>query len=78
MTHTDFRWRLRATVSIGGLTVVSRAGASTLQGGSGGGMMGGSYGNGWMSGYGGAWMLVLVVLVAGCVAWFVSRGRNRH
>jgi len=78
MKHTDTRRIFSATVSIGVLAVVGGTEAVGAQGGSGGGMMGGSYGNGWMGGYGGPGMLVLIVLVAGLVAWLVARGRNKH
>ena len=37
------------------------------------GMMGG-YGAGWMGGYGGIWVaILLVILVAGLLAWFVKQ-----
>ena len=40
-----------------------------------GNMMNG--GGGWMGGYGGAWTpILLVIVVAGLVAWIVSRGRK--
>lgn len=38
-------------------------------------MNGGNWGGGWMGGYGGIWMpLLLVIVVAGLVAWIVKRG----
>lgn len=38
-------------------------------------MMNGNYG--WMSGYGGPWgMILLVIVVAGIVAWIARRGRK--
>jgi len=44
--------------------------------GMGPGMMGG-YGFGWMGGYGGIFVpIVLVVVVAGLVAWFVSQRKK--
>jgi uncharacterized membrane protein len=37
-------------------------------------MNGGSWGSGWMGGYGGIWMpILLVVVVAGVVAWIMGR-----
>lgn len=37
-------------------------------------MNGGSWGTGWMGGYGGIWMpILLVIVVAGFVAWIVKR-----
>ena len=40
------------------------------------GMMDG-YGTGWMGGYGGIWMpILLVVVVAGLVAWIVTQKRK--
>lgn len=48
------------------------AGASWAQ--SGNMMNGGAWGAGWMGGYGGIWPLVLlVIVVAGVVAWVISR-----
>ncbi|MGB5081514.1 MAG: hypothetical protein WBO23_12310 [Burkholderiales bacterium] len=41
------------------------------------GLMGGSYGFGWMGGYGGIWVpILLVILVAGVVAWVVSQKKK--
>lgn len=38
-------------------------------------MNGGTWGSGWMGGYGGIWMpILLVIVVAGLVAWIVKRG----
>jgi hypothetical protein len=43
-----------------------------MMGGNGPGWMGG-YGAGWMGGYGGIWLLILlVIVVAGLVAWVVK------
>jgi uncharacterized membrane protein len=40
-------------------------------------MNGGNWGGGWMGGYGGIWMpLLLVIAVAGLVAWIIRRGRK--
>lgn len=48
------------------------AGAASAQNGS--MMNGGSWGSGWMGGYGGIWMpILLIVVVAGVVAWIVGR-----
>jgi uncharacterized membrane protein len=48
--------------------------------GMGSGMMGGGYGGGWMGGgYGGIWLpvlLLLVIVVAGLVAWTVAQKRR--
>jgi len=78
MRQTDIRRIFSATVLSSGLTVVGCARVTNPQRGAGGGMMGSGYGNGWMGGYAGPWMLVLLVLVAGLVAWFVARGRTRN
>lgn len=38
-------------------------------------MNGGNWGGGWMGGYGGIWMpLLLVIVIAGLIAWIVKRG----
>lgn len=38
-------------------------------------MNGGTWGSGWMGGYGGIWMpILLIIVVAGFVAWIVKRG----
>jgi len=38
-------------------------------------MNGGTWGSGWMGGYGGIWMpILLIIVVAGLVAWIVKRG----
>lgn len=38
-------------------------------------MNGGAWGGGWMGGYGGIWTpILLVIVVAGLVAWIVKRG----
>jgi hypothetical protein len=77
MRRTDVRRIFNASVSIGALTLMGCAGSNGSQGGFGGGMMGGGNGHGWMGGYGGPSLLV-VILVAGLVAWFVARGRNKN
>ena len=78
MKHIDIRRMFGAAVSIGGLTLAACAGAAQSHGGpgGGGGMMGGGDGYGWMGGYGGPWMLILIVVIAGLVAWIFARGRN--
>lgn len=49
------------------------AGVSLAQ--SGNMMDGGMWSGGWMSGYAGIWMpILLVVVIAGAVAWVVKRG----
>ncbi|WP_411281553.1 hypothetical protein [Gemmatimonas sp.] len=77
MKHVDIRRILTAASTIVALTLLGCAGGTSSQGGFGGGMMGGGHGNGWMGGYGGPSLLV-VILVAGLVAWFVVRGRNQR
>ncbi len=76
MKHFDIRRMFGAAASIGGLTLAACTKADQRHGGPGGGMMGGGDGYGWMGGYGGPWMLILVVIIAGLVAWIVARGRN--
>ncbi len=77
MRYTDSCRIFGATISIGALTMVGCAGPTGPQGGHGDGMMGSGLSSGWMGGYGGPWMLVVVVLVAGLVAWLVARGKNK-
>lgn len=77
MRHLDKRRTRTATRTIVALTLAGCAGGTSSQGGFGGGMMGGGHYNGWMGGYGGPSLLV-VILVAGLVAWFVVRGRNKN
>lgn len=36
-------------------------------------MNGGTWGSGWMGGYGGVWTPVLLVVLAGVIAWIVTR-----
>lgn len=36
-------------------------------------MNGGTWGSGWMGGYGGIWTPVLLVVLAGVIAWIVTR-----
>lgn len=77
MKQLDKRRILTATRMIVALTLAGCAGGTGSQGGFAGGMMGGRHDNGWMGGYGGPSLLV-VILVAGLVAWFVARGRNKN
>ena len=69
---------LRNILSVAALIATTTALAQPSQGGSGPGyamgpgMMGG-YGAGWMGGYGGIWLpLLLIIVVAGLVAWIVK------
>lgn len=77
MKRMNTRKILNASVLPGGTIMASSALAQT-QGGSGysmgSGMMGG-YGAGWMAG-GMIWMVLLVIVVAGLVAWFVAQKRK--
>lgn len=79
MTHTNLRKTLNAAALIGGTIMAASALADAPQGayGSGSGMMGG-YGAGWMGGgYGGIWLpVLLVIVVAGLVAWIVAQKRK--
>jgi len=78
MIRINFRNAIRnalgATLLMGGPIVATSALAQS-QGGS--GMMGG-YGANWMGGgYGGIWLpILLVVVVAGFVAWIVAQKRK--
>lgn len=78
MTRNDIGRLSGAAVLGGGLILAACAGATQPQGGPGGGMMGGGYGSGWMGGYGWPWMIILVLAIAGFVAWIVTRGRNKN
>ncbi|MFY9328401.1 MAG: hypothetical protein WAO76_10340 [Georgfuchsia sp.] len=80
MKRMNIRKTLNAVALPGGTIIASSALAQT-QGGSGYGMgsgMMGGYGAGWMDGgYGGIWGLVLlVIVVAGLVAWAVAQKRK--
>jgi uncharacterized membrane protein len=77
---------LSAALLTGGSIVAASALADPSQGsdgmgsemssGMGSGMMDG-YGGGWMGGYGGIWVLILlVIVVAGLVAWVVKQKRK--
>ena len=76
MKRMNLRRTLGAAALIGG-TIVAASALAQSQGGYGGGMMGG-YGAGWMGGgYGGIWLpVLLVVAVAGLVAWVVAQKKK--
>jgi hypothetical protein len=78
MKRITLRKTLNAAVLLGATIVATTALAQPSQGGNGPGygmgpgMMGG-YGAGWMGGYGGIWLpILLVIVIAGLVAWFVK------
>lgn len=76
MKHMNLRKTISASVLICGTSVAASALADTPQGAYGSGMMGG-YGVGWMGGYGGIWVpILLVIVVAGLVAWVVTQKRK--
>lgn len=83
MKHMNVRNTLSAAAMIGGSIVAASAFAQPSQGGTygpgngmGSGMMDGS-GIGWMGGYGGTWVMVLlVIVVAGLVAWVVAQNKK--
>ena len=76
MKRMNLRRTLSAAALLGGTIVAAGALAETPQGANSPGMMGG-YGFGWMGGYGGIWMpLLLVIVVASLVAWFVTQKRK--
>lgn len=83
MTGTKLSKILNAAASLGGTIMAASALAAAPQGAYGFGygqdsdMMGGQ-GAGWMDGgYGGIWLTVLlVIVVAGLVAWFVTKKRK--
>jgi uncharacterized membrane protein len=73
MKRMNLRKTLGAAALIGG-TIVAASALAQSQGGYGSGMMGG-YGAGWMGG--GIWLPVLVVVVvAGLVAWVVAQKKK--
>jgi len=76
MKRMNLRRTLGAAALIGG-TIVAASALAQSQGGYGSGMMGG-YGAGWMGGgYGGIWLpVLLVVAVAGLVAWVVAQKKK--
>jgi len=87
ITHMNSHQILNAAASIAATIITTTALAQSSQGGNGPGYgMGpgmmdgngsgwmGSYGSGWMGGYGGIWLpILLVVVVAGLVAWIVKQ-----
>ncbi len=82
MKRMNLRKTLSAAALIGGTVVAASALADPSQGGygpgygMGSGMMNG-YGVGWMGGYGGIWVpILLVIAVAGFVAWVISQKRK--
>lgn len=78
MKRMNLRKCLSAAALIGATIVTTTVLAQPSQGGSGSGygMMDG-YGFGGMGGYGGMWLPILVVIaVAGLVAWIVSQKRK--
>jgi hypothetical protein len=83
MKRTNVRRTLSAALSAGGSILAASAFAQPSSGGTygpgngmGSGMMGGD-GFGWFGGYGGMWLpLLLVILVAGLVAWFVAQNKK--
>jgi hypothetical protein len=83
MKRTNVRRTLGAALLAGGSILAASAFAQPSQGGTygpgngmGSGMMGGN-GFGWFGGYGGLWLpLLLVILVAGIVAWFVAQKKK--
>ena len=76
MKRMNLRRTLSAAALLGGTIVAAGALAQTPQGANSPGTMSG-YGFGWMGGYGGIWMpLLLVIVVAGLVAWFVTQKRK--
>ncbi len=87
MKHITFSTILSAVILLGGSLVAASAWAQPAQGGygpgngMGPGMMGSSgygwMGGSWMGGYGGIWLpILLVVVIAGVVAWVVSQKKK--
>lgn len=84
MKHWNICRTLCFAALTSGLVVASGAIAQPSQGGPGQsgygmgpGMMGSYYGFGWMGGYGGIWApILLVIVVAGAVAWVVARNKK--
>lgn len=86
MKRMNLRKTLSAAALIGAMIVTTTALAQPSQGGNGPGygMMGGNgpgwmdgYGFGGMGGYGGIWgPILLVIVIAGLVAWVVSQNRK--
>lgn len=89
MKHIAFSKISSAVTLLGGSLIAASAWAQPAQGGygpgngMGPGMMGNGYGGGgwmgggWMGGYGGIWLpILLVVVIAGVVAWIVSQKKK--
>ncbi len=77
MKRMNVRKILSAAMLMGGSIVAASAFSQPSQGGAYGNGMMGSYGMGWMGGYGGVWVvLLLVIVVAGLVAWFVAQKKK--
>lgn len=85
MKRMNVRQTLSAALLTGGSLLAASVFAQPSQGGNygpgngmGTGMMGGyGYGDGWMGGYGGISVpLLLVIVVAGLVAWFVAQKKK--
>lgn len=83
MTHTKFRKTLNAAALLGGTIMAASAQAAAQQGAYGSGYGMGfdpmdDHGAGWMDGgYGGIWLTVLlVIVVAGLVAWIVAKKKK--
>lgn len=77
MKYLNFGKAMNVVFGIGVLTAATSALAQSQGGyGPGSGMMGG-YGTGWMGGYGGFGLpILLVIVVAGLVAWFVAQKKK--
>lgn len=77
MKHMNFGKALNVVSWVGGLITTTSVLAQSQGGyGPGSGMMGGS-GAGWLGGYGGMGLpILLVIVVAGLVAWFVSQKKK--
>jgi len=78
MKRMNFKATLSTAILVCGPIVAASALAESQSGNGPGGMMGG-YGAGWMGGYGfgGMWLPILVVVVvAGLVAWIVAKRKK--
>lgn len=76
MGHGYFDKALEAVIWIGGLGAATNVFAQSQGGyGPGSGMMDG-YGAGWMGGYGMGLPILLVIVVAGLVAWVISQKKK--
>lgn len=81
MERISLRTIFKAAALAGATIVAADACAQASQGGYGPGMMGSSgggwMGGGWMGGYGGIWLPILIVVaIAGVVAWVVSQKKK--